>query len=395
MLPGVGVFGTSLTTRVIIPLLKNEGFAVKALWGRTQEEAEELAKEMNVPFYTNRIDDVLLHQDVDLVCINLPPPLTRQIAVKTLGIGKNVICDRTATPLDAFRMMSAAQYYPKLLSIMGNVLRFLPAFVRMKELVEEGYIGELLVCEAQVHSGSLLGKKYNWSCDDLMGGGGLHSVGSYIIDLLTFLTGQRALKVHGFLKTFVKQTDHIRGIRQITSDDFCTFQMALEGGACCTVTLNFNVPGEFRQEVIVVGTVGRLTVTGTDLYGQKNNGGGGSGRGPELLLKDTTPLEKSSLPEKAFSDIPSPYLTGTIRMIQAVRQAFQDQDDRRTWDGRPLTMAATFEDCLYALCVVDTIKKSNQSGEWQNIVVMTEEPEISPAYLISEAMRRSRMSLYC
>uniref|UniRef100_A0A8C6LZM6 Gfo/Idh/MocA-like oxidoreductase domain containing 1 n=1 Tax=Nothobranchius furzeri TaxID=105023 RepID=A0A8C6LZM6_NOTFU len=84
MLPGVGVFGTSLTARVIIPLLKNEGFAVKALWGRTQEEAEELAKEMNVPFYTNRIDDVLLHQDVDLVCINLPPPLTRQIAVKTL-----------------------------------------------------------------------------------------------------------------------------------------------------------------------------------------------------------------------------------------------------------------------------------------------------------------------
>lgn len=395
MLPGVGVFGTSLTARVIIPLLKNEGFAVKALWGRTQEEAEELAKEMNVPFYTNRIDDVLLHQDVDLVCINLPPPLTRQIAVKTLGIGKNVICDRTATPLDAFRMMSAAQYYPKLLSIMGNVLRFLPAFVRMKELLEEGYIGELLVCEAQVHSGSLLGKKYNWSCDDLMGGGGLHSVGSYIIDLLTFLTGQRAEKVHGFLKTFVKQTDHIRGIRQITSDDFCTFQMVLERGACCTVTLNFNVPGEFRQEVIVVGTVGRLMVMGTDLYGQKNSGGGGNGGGPELLLKDTTPLEKASLPEKAFSDIPSPYLTGTIRMIQAVRQAFQDQDDRRTWDGRPLTMAATFEDCLYALCVVDTIKKSNQCGEWQNIVVMTEEPEISPAYLISEAMRRSRMSLYC
>ncbi|RXN10946.1 glucose-fructose oxidoreductase domain-containing 1 [Labeo rohita] len=86
MLPGVGVFGTSLTARVIIPLLKNEGFSVKALWGRTQEEAEELARDMNVPFYTNRIDDVLLHPDVDLVCINLPPPLTRQIAVKTLEV---------------------------------------------------------------------------------------------------------------------------------------------------------------------------------------------------------------------------------------------------------------------------------------------------------------------
>uniref|UniRef100_A0A8C3TZ71 Gfo/Idh/MocA-like oxidoreductase N-terminal domain-containing protein n=1 Tax=Catharus ustulatus TaxID=91951 RepID=A0A8C3TZ71_CATUS len=85
MLPGVGVFGTGLTARVIVPLLKAEGFAVKALWGRTPEEAEELAKEMSVPFYTSRIDEVLLHQDVDLVCVNLPPPLTRQVAVKTLG----------------------------------------------------------------------------------------------------------------------------------------------------------------------------------------------------------------------------------------------------------------------------------------------------------------------
>uniref|UniRef100_A0A8C6ZIG2 Gfo/Idh/MocA-like oxidoreductase N-terminal domain-containing protein n=1 Tax=Nothoprocta perdicaria TaxID=30464 RepID=A0A8C6ZIG2_NOTPE len=85
MLPGVGVFGTGLTARVIVPLLKAEGFAVKALWGRTAEEAEELAKEMSVPFHTSRIDEVLLHHDVDLVCINLPPPLTRQVAVKTLG----------------------------------------------------------------------------------------------------------------------------------------------------------------------------------------------------------------------------------------------------------------------------------------------------------------------
>ncbi|XP_037749063.1 glucose-fructose oxidoreductase domain-containing protein 1 isoform X4 [Chelonia mydas] len=306
------------------------------------------------------------------------------------GIGKNVICDRTATPLDAFRMMSAAHYYPKLMSIMGNVLRFLPAFVKMKQLIQEGYVGELLVCEVQVHSGSLLGKKYNWSCDDLMGGGGLHSVGTYIIDLLTFLTSQKAVKVHGLLKTFVKQTDHIKGIRQITSDDFCTFQMVLEGGVCCTVTLNFNVPGEFKQDIIMVGSTGRLIVIGTDLYGQSN-----SSPQRELLLKDSMPVSNSLLPEKAFSDIPSPYLQGTIKMVQAIRQAFEDQDDRRTWDGRPLTMAATFDDCLYALCVVDTIKKSNQLGEWQNIAIMTEEPELSPAYLISEAMRRSRMSLYC
>lgn len=87
MLPGVGVFGTGSSARVLVPLLRAEGFTVEALWGKTEEEAKQLAEEMNITFYTSRTDDVLLHQDVDLVCINIPPPLTRQISVKALGTG--------------------------------------------------------------------------------------------------------------------------------------------------------------------------------------------------------------------------------------------------------------------------------------------------------------------
>ncbi|CAM2100821.1 unnamed protein product [Caretta caretta] len=89
MLPGVGVFGTGSTARVLVPLLRAEGFSIEALWGKTEEEAKRLAEEMNIEFYTSQTDDVLLHQDVDLVCINIPPPLTRQIAVKALGCSLN------------------------------------------------------------------------------------------------------------------------------------------------------------------------------------------------------------------------------------------------------------------------------------------------------------------
>ncbi|MBN3279150.1 GFOD2 protein, partial [Polyodon spathula] len=85
MLPGVGVFGTGSTARVLVPLLRAEGFSVEAVWGRTEEEARQLAEELGISFYTSQTDDVLLHQDVELVCINIPPPLTRQIAVKALG----------------------------------------------------------------------------------------------------------------------------------------------------------------------------------------------------------------------------------------------------------------------------------------------------------------------
>lgn len=85
MLPGVGVFGTGHTVQVLVPLLQKEGFPVQALWGRTQEEAESLANELNIPFSTSQSDDVLLHPEVHLVCILTPPPHTRQIAVNALG----------------------------------------------------------------------------------------------------------------------------------------------------------------------------------------------------------------------------------------------------------------------------------------------------------------------
>ncbi|EAW83160.1 hCG2026398, isoform CRA_a [Homo sapiens] len=88
MLPGVGVFGTGSSARVLVPLLRAEGFTVEALWGKTEEEAKQLAEEMNIAFYTSRTDDILLHQDVDLVCISIPPPLTRQISVKALAQGR-------------------------------------------------------------------------------------------------------------------------------------------------------------------------------------------------------------------------------------------------------------------------------------------------------------------
>ncbi|XP_053305708.1 glucose-fructose oxidoreductase domain-containing protein 2 [Spea bombifrons] len=365
-LPGVGVFGTGSTARVLIPLLRSEGFCIKALWGKTDEEAKQLAEEMDISFYTSRTDDVLLHQDVDLVCISIPPPLTRQIAVKALGIGKNVLCEKAATCLDAFLMVKAACYYPKLMSLVGNALRFLPAFVRMRQLIlEEGYVGEVQICDVRVYWGSLLSSKYSWICDELMGGGGLHTIGTNVVDLLTHLTGKRAVKVHGLLKTFVKQNKAITGIRHVTSDDFCFFQMQMTGGACSTVTLNFNMPGAFVHEVLVVGSAGRLIARGTELYGQTN-----SSPEEELLLSDTL----DNVIFNGFEKVPQPYLKGMAHMVKALSLSFQDQEDQRTWDHKPLAAAATFEDGLYMQSVVDAIRLSNRSGEWETVKVMTKEP---------------------
>ncbi|XP_036881329.2 glucose-fructose oxidoreductase domain-containing protein 2 isoform X2 [Manis javanica] len=299
------------------------------------------------------------------------------------GIGKNVVCEKAATSVDAFRMVTASRYYPQLMSLVGNVLRFLPAFVRMKQLIAEHYVGAVMICDARIYSGSLLSPNYGWICDELMGGGGLHTMGTYIVDLLTHLTGRKAEKVHGLLKTFVRQNAAIHGIRHVTSDDFCFFQMLMGGGVCSTVTLNFNMPGSFVHEVMVVGSAGRLVARGADLYGQKN-----SATQEELLLRDSLAVG-AGLPEQGPQDVPLLYLKGMVYMVQALRQSFQGQGDRRTWDHTPVSMAASFEDGLYMQSVVDAIKRSSRSGEWEAVEVLTEEPD--PNQNLCEALQRNNL----
>ncbi|XP_034045363.1 glucose-fructose oxidoreductase domain-containing protein 2 [Thalassophryne amazonica] len=383
MLPGVGVFGTGSTARVLVPLLKAEGFEVQALWGRSEEEAGCLAKELGIPFHTSRSDDVLLHQDVDLVCIYIPPSMTREIAVKALGIGKNVVCEKAATAVDSFNMVNAARYYPQLLSIMGNSLRFLPAYVAMHQLLMEGYVGEVQVCDVRVYGPSLLDQSYGWTCEDLMGGGGLHTVGSSIIDLLSYLTGARAHRVHGLLRTFVQQNGLIRGIRRVTSDDFCFFQMLMggtrrsSGVVCCTVTLNFNMPGSFVHEIMVVGSTGRLVARGTELYGQRNGS-----NGEELLLGDNG-WAGPEVPE-----MPLPHLQGLSAMVKALRQSFQAHEERRSWAHGPVAIAPTFEDGLYVQTVVEAVKQSSCSGEWVCVEILSQEPD--PNHNLCEALQRNK-----
>lgn len=141
----------------------------------------------------------------------------------------------------------------------------------MRKLIQEGYIGEVTACEARVQCGTLLKEKYNWMCDDYMGGGVLNIHGGIIVDLITFLTSQRAIKVHAMLKTFTRQTEEIKGIRFINSDDFCSLQMELNKCACVVVTLNTHVHTQFVHEVLVCGTKGRLVARNDNLYGQKHD----------------------------------------------------------------------------------------------------------------------------
>lgn len=78
-LPGIGIFGTNEAVKVLVPILREKGFEIQAVWGKTIQEAENIARSLKINFFTNKIDDVLLCKNVDLIFILCQPFLHQQI----------------------------------------------------------------------------------------------------------------------------------------------------------------------------------------------------------------------------------------------------------------------------------------------------------------------------
>lgn len=368
-LPGIGVFGTGPYAYAIIPNLRKTGYKIEAVWDRKREDAEKAATDLGIPFYTNKIDDVLLRKDVDLILILCPPFHHSQIAVKALGIGKHV-CVQSPGGLnqnETLRMVQAAQYYPTLNSVLIHGLRFLPAFVRMKSELENGYIGDLRLCDVRINMGSLTRSNYNWNCDDVMGGGVLTRFGSQLIDLLHYITGQKAVRVHGVVRTFMRQTDNISGIRAISSDDLTTFQMEMSRGAFATVTLNSHYVEGFSQEVTISGSRGYLSARNGNLYGRNND----EDCEERLYICGESSLSKS---EDDDPNLPQSYLQGISAMFEHLARNFSSSynggvmtSNSTTPNSSKTKTWATFEDALYIQAVVEAVKTSSKEKSWTKV----------------------------
>lgn len=373
MLPGIGVFGTGAVAKVLVPLLREKGFQINAIWGRTLKEAEETAREQKIPFYTNKIDDVLLKKEVDLVFIICQPFLHSEISVKALGIGKHVVCDKPMglSQADAVKMVRASQYYPTLITLVNHSLRFLPAVTHLKRALHEEIIGpiqNITLIDVRVQMGSLFPDTFDWSCDAAMGGGVLNLVGSHVVDLVSFLLSQRAIRVHGLVRAYTKTTTSVNGIRQISAPDFCNFQMELEGGTLVTATLHSHMmaSNSFVQEVMVCGKNGHLVVRGGDLFVLRSKDDNQVKE--EAIYVDVQDLHFST----ADTQLPRPYIKGLCKMVGALKEAFAQKDS--SWVKEHVQAAATFEDGLYVQAVLEAIRKSSDSRTWQRVVISSDSP---------------------
>eukprot|EP01134_Creolimax_fragrantissima_P001652 CFRG1652T1 len=343
-LPRVAIIGTGWGLRVQLPHFRKNGFEVVAVWARTELSASTVRADYNIPFVSTDLDEVLMRKEVELVSVATPPFMNTEVCIKTIQTGKHVICEKpmSTDAASARKMLAAAKYYPQLVSIVDHELRFIRVIGAMKNKLSENYCGRLLTIEANVCMASLVGGEYNWWCDQSLGGGALGALGSHMIDVLHYITGEKATAVHGVMRTFVHHTTRINGYRHITADDYCNFHLKFKNDAHGTILLNTHMPGKFVQDITIVGTKGRLLLRGQELWGfQKGM------KKEELLLQEK---------DKSISL----FVKGTDGMIRHLRRAFESNQPKPP-------EAATFEDGLYTQKVMDGVRKSSETGEWVQI----------------------------
>jgi predicted dehydrogenase len=145
-------------------------------------------------FLTATVDwrELVARDDVDVVDIASPNRVHAEQLLAAIQAGKHVYCDKplTATFAEAERVEEALRGY-RGIGQMTFHLRFNPAVLRAKQLIDEGFLGEPIgFRNSFLHSGSVDPERpMGWKQMASEGGGTLRDLGSHWIDLVDWLAG--------------------------------------------------------------------------------------------------------------------------------------------------------------------------------------------------------------
>ncbi|MGT2426367.1 Gfo/Idh/MocA family protein [Amnibacterium kyonggiense] len=221
--------------------------------GRNRANTQAFADAFGIPNVLTDWRDAVADPDIHVVDVCTPGDSHVDIAIGALEAGKHVLCEKPlANSVDgAERMVAAAEAAKQrgVRSMSGFSYRRTPALAYAKRLVDEGRIGEIRHIRAVYLQDWIADPEFPlvWRLDkDAAGSGALGDIGAHIIDLATFLTGQRLTGLTGITETFVKtrpklaeQTGGLtakgsedRG--EVTVDDAAVWVGRTDGGALAT-----------------------------------------------------------------------------------------------------------------------------------------------------------------
>jgi len=140
-------------------------------------------------------------QVADVICVCAPTYLHSALTVRALEAGHHVFCEKPMglNPAECTAMIEASERTGKLLTI-GQVLRFWPEYVFLKQAVDSGQYGRLQTLSMTRVGGVTIGYE-SWFLDEKRGGMQIFDRHIHDTDLTLWLLGRpQAVESYGFEK---------------------------------------------------------------------------------------------------------------------------------------------------------------------------------------------------
>jgi predicted dehydrogenase len=348
----VGFIGSGFARRVQLPALALvPGAQPTAIASGQRANAEAVAREFNLPHVFSDGTELARSTDVDLVVVSSTPDSHARFAIAALDAGKHVLCEKPMA-IDAFeaaQMVTASEQHPDRLAWIDHELRYEPNRRRARELIRSSAIGELRHIELGLKP-YLRGDgrpqtsdaPWNWWFDASRGGGVLGAVGSHLIDLCRFWTGDEVTYVAGLVETFVKQRKDETGVvHPVTADDYASCVLRTGSGVIATITLSTVAHHGSGHVGQVTGSEGTLLLSGETKLELGKPGG---------------PLEDISAPDDLWEKMKpnNMWARSFVRLMREMVQVMRG--------GAPQGEPATFRDGWRVQRVLDAIRAGGARG---------------------------------
>jgi len=175
---------------------KTEHSELVAVMRRNAEKAKDYAERHQVPKWYADAGELIDDPEINAVYVATPPGTHAEYAIKAMQVGKPVYVEKpmATSSAECTEMLRVSEETGMPLNV-AYYRRTLPAYLQVKELIEEGTLGQILTVSITLHKAAEDRDldpiaHNNWRVDPKVAGGGLfYDLASHQLDYLDFLFG--------------------------------------------------------------------------------------------------------------------------------------------------------------------------------------------------------------
>ena len=271
----IGVIGLGMGAHHLKGAI-NYGAEIGMICDVNPDRLKEVGEETNIPEERRTTDyhDIVNNKEINAVLIATPDQQHRVQVEECLAAGKHIMCEKplALTRDDLVAMVNAVKAHPECKFMIGQICRFTPAFIKAKEYIDSGAIGEIYFAESEYahdYQHMFDHDPKNWRSDPVRNGvvgGGCHAV-----DLLRWLIGTDPSEVYA-LGTH-------KLLPAVTYDDANLAIMKFPGNVMGKVFVSTACKRNYTMRTCIYGTKGTLIFDNTSptmqvfLVDENGNGG--------------------------------------------------------------------------------------------------------------------------